>query len=606
MTTWIGVDGEGIGALPHRYTLMCAATASHELAHVEDLGGLSTRACLDFLLSLPSGRIAGYYLGYDWTMILRDLPDADIYSLLRPESRARPESEGGGFTRVRWRDYRLHFLAGMMQIEAVDSKVVIWDLGKFFQASFLKALDRWGIAAPIAEIEDMKSLRSTFKKSQSLRIKQYCYAECRALASLAATLESALDTADMAPTSWHGPGSVAASVLKRLDIGNRRGEAPEEVLHAADCAFFGGRFEQSSIGTFDGVHGYDIASAYPYAMLALPCLEHGQWEHITSERDLPDPAAQNDAALIHYRLGDIGPQAWGPLPIRMRSGSILYPRSGSSGWIWDREWHSASAGWPGIQWSGDAWVLRGNCDCQVFASCLDMYRLRVAIGKGAKGLAIKLGLNSMYGKLAQSIGHPQYASQIWAGRILSDCRSRLLDLIAMHADRSHVIAVATDGLYTTEEIVLPPMPLDPDTLGSWEHTTPGRVTFVRPGIYWAHDGSTLRARGMGRRKLEEQRCAVLHGIADKASTVSLGTSTLFGGAKACIYRLPDGSFRRSTLYGEWHEVPARISLLPAPKREPDWSPPRVFGVESIPYHAAPTPPTGAVAQKLQELMWGTL
>ena len=92
--TYIGLDGEGQGRADHRYMLLAASDESGGLAaHVEapEGGRLSTRECLDFLLTLPSRRtrIFSYAFGYDLTKILTDLDNESLYLLFRPELRGR-------------------------------------------------------------------------------------------------------------------------------------------------------------------------------------------------------------------------------------------------------------------------------------------------------------------------------------------------------------------------------------------------------------------------------------------------------------------------------------------------------------------------------------
>lgn len=579
---WIGVDGEGLGRDPHRYVLLASSDSEGNTTHIEDLEGLSTDACLDWLLRLPSNaNIAGYYLGYDWTMILRDLPNLSIYKLLRPELRQLPAEEGRGFTEVEWKDYKLHFLAGMMRIKHGRRKVTIWDLGKYYQAPFVEALKQWKIQAP-AEIATMKAMRDQFTAVHFERIRDYCLDECKCLAELATALEDAHKAVDLHPKSWHGPGSTASAALTKQGIAEKRGTIPDDVEYVSGCAFFGGRFEQSMLGRVDDAIGYDIVSAYPYQTYHLPCLEHGVWKRTKRKRDLERRDVAH--ACIRYRISDIGKdQPWGPLPCRMASGSILYPQSGSAGWVWRDEWDAAREGWDGVEWGGEAWLLMKQCDCQPFSFILDLFRERIRLGKNGPGRTTKLAINSCYGKLAQSIGKPRFASRVWAGMITSGTRAMLLRAIIKASNREAVYALATDGIYVGEKLDLGEMPLDPDTLGSWEEDPHGPMVFVRPGIYWSEKDETLRARGLGRRTLEKQRDGVMKAIDAGVDRAVIGTSTMFGGARATVYLTPKGIVKRSKFYGQWHDVPARISLDPAPKRAPDWSPPRLDGVESAPY-----------------------
>lgn len=635
---WAGVDGEGVGRDPHRYVYLARVDTMGRSDYVEDERGLPTRACLDFLLDSPTdARVAGYYLGYDWTMILKDLPDKSIYRLLRPESRTLPRDEGSGFSFVRWKDYRLHYLGGMMRIKAGKRSVTVWDLGRFFQAPFVDSLKNWGIGLDVvARIERMKGERENFTELTD-EMRRYCLDECHTLAQLAESLEGAHESINLRPKSWHGPGSTAGVALHTMGIGQKRGEIPSGVAAAASYAFFGGRFEHSMLGRAgparegaadytasrdippfhtlpgvecEGVHGYDIVSAYPYQAYNLPCLEHGRWEYATEERALRGVTS----ACVHYRLHDTGRVSWGPLPCRLDTGSIVFARGGFSGWCWLPEWRVAQH-WSGLEFLG-AWCLYSDCDCRPFARVLPWFRERVLMGKSQRGRVLKLALNSIYGKLAQSVGTPKYGSRVWAGMITSGTRAQLLELLLRHRNAASVLALATDGLYSTERLVLPPGPLEPDLLGSWEHEAHGAMVFVRPGIYWSESeyakrdageieskDVTLRARGLGRKKLDEQRALVLEAIERRAERAELGTSTVFGGARACVYNPNDVT--RSRYYGQWHKIPARINLTPKPKRNEDWSLRMLPGVESAPYSKDKQSHESRELRLMADLFWGS-
>lgn len=599
MSYWVALDGEGLGRTPHQYVMMAYSDVEGHSDLVENENGLTSKQCLNFILSIPSdARVCGYYLGYDWTKILQDLPNQLIYRLLRPELRALPKDEGGGFSYIHWEGYKLHYLAGMMRIRKGNRMHTVWDLGKFFQAPFVDAIEAWEIVAPLADIRKMKDERSRFHAGDWYRIKSYCLSECRALAELATKLEGAHDDVGIRPKSWHGPGSTASALMKVLNIGEKRGEHPREVLQAADYAFFGGRFEHSMIGMREQVYGFDIVSAYPYQAYYLPCLTHSKWKLVKRERGLQS-ARQ---ACVHFDVQDIGSEVWAPLPCRLKNGSIVFPRSGFSGWVWLDEYRAAVENWNGVRFR-EAWVLHQDCDCQPFSELLSLFRQRVALGKSGRGRILKLALNSVYGKLAQTIGSPQFASRIWSGMITSGTRAQLLRLLAKHKDRGNVLALATDGLFTTERVPVPYPPLYPDLLGSWESSKPHDMVFVRPGIYWSTDGETVRARGIGRRQLQ-QRDAVLTGIEYEDSKVEVGESDLFGGARASVYRLRNGQYKRSRHYGEWRSIPAKVSLNPAPKRTADWGLHMLPGVESMPYSKAPLSDDAKALKVLGDLFWG--
>jgi hypothetical protein len=589
---WIGVDGEGVGRKPHRYVLLACSDGDY----VEDRRGLSTDACLDFLLDLGSrdGRVCGYYLSDDWTMILRDLDDNALYTLFRPELRAR---SSGAFSRVAYNQYKIHWLAGAMWLsDDAGRKVTVWDLGKYYQGPFVNALKDWQIRPDVqSEIAAMKKRRNVFTWKEIDRIRRYCLNECEALADFGTAVERAHIDADLKPRGWFGPGSTASVLLRRHAIHEKRGIIPPPMIDPVARAFFGGRAEISRSGAVQGpIYSYDISSAYPHHASQLPCLEHGRWERVTRERAIKGAGVAHALVYGHVHAA---PGAWGPLPVRLPSGSIVFPSSGASGWWWRDEWLAARAGWKGLKFD-HAFVLRRECDCKPFAFLPDVFHKRIAVGKetGA-GKILKLGPNSVYGKLAQTIGGAQYASRVWAGMITSGTRAQVLQLMQRHADLNSVLMIATDGLFSTEchevnkEIVL----------GGWERAEHESITLVRPGIYWL--GTTkLRARGLGRDSLKAAKKQFAAALETGALKVKLAPRVAFGGAKLCVYSVrATGELRRSEHYGEWHTIPTRQSLAPQPKRMADWTPPTLSEIESAPYGTRATAATGEYYELLELL-----
>lgn len=572
----IGLDGEGIGRKPHRYTLLAWSDKSGKRSRfIQDLNGLSTERCLEFLTSLPvDAKPFGYYLGYDWTMILRDLPDRSLYRLFRPGLRKKPKEEGGGFTPVYWRGFQLHWLGGMLRVKRTKGQwTTVWDVGKFYQQPFVEALRSAGI--DVGNIADMKLRRDTFSRRDASRIREYCLDECRKLAELVEQLNAAHEEAELPLKSWHGPGSAASVLLGKMGIRDKRGEIPDAMRQAVSCAFFGGRFEHSCIGRIEGpIYGADIVSAYPAECLRLPCLEHAEWYWTEDESELRDA----EQACVRWELAPTRTKrAWGPLPCRLSDGSIVYPRSGASGWTWLHEWRVARK-WPQTRFRG-AWVLRRSCDCVPFAEIRTAFETRLRVGKKtAVGGALKRSINSVYGKLAQSVGDPPFRSQVWAGMITSGCRARLLDVIWRYD--SHVLAVATDG-------VLADVPLkvrEGEDLGEWETDEYKRLVLVRPGIYWTE--RDVRSRGLPRKTVDREKETILAALDAGQRECMLPPVTQFGAAKACVYECGDGKVKRSERYGEWYQRPARVSFTAMPKRQPDWSLWELSGVDSAPYNAS--------------------
>jgi hypothetical protein len=89
----------------------------------------------------------------------------------------------------------------------------------------------------------------------------------------------------------------------------------------------------------------------------------------------------------------------------------------------------------------------------------------------------------MYGKFAQSAGHPRYGNPVYASLITAGCRTMILDAIATHPDGARaVLMVATDGVYFRSQH--PSLPVSKVKLGLWDETERHNLTLFKPGVYW--------------------------------------------------------------------------------------------------------------------------
>lgn len=563
---WLGIDGEGLGRSPHRYVMLCDSDGDS----VEDVNSLSTHDVFTWLHSRPvDTRLCGFYLSYDITMWFADLPDKRIYQLFRPELRTLP---GGGFSWIRWKGWKIHYLRGALYLSRNGKTVTVWDHGPYHQSSFVVACEKAGFGAELGMITEMKAERGTWHEQDLDRMREYCVQECRLMVSLANQLEASLETIKIHPRVWFGPGNTAGLALKAKGIAELRGDLPWSVVDAAEKAYFGGRFEHSCIGRRQNVWGYDITSAYPAQMAKLPCLVHGRW------RKSKHAPGKDDIALVRLRVSDIGDCPWSPLPCRIEHGRVVFARGGFTGWYWNSEVQAALQYWEGIDIL-HCWVLERRCNCAPFGWVADMYAARHATHSPLEKQAYKLVLNSCYGKLAQRVGNPKFASAVWAGLVTSGTRAELLHMLARHKNWENVYAMATDGIYSSESLLCPDSP----TLGQWGKKDYGAMWFARSGIYWAENDSVLRARGVGRKKLGEVCDVLSRAIAKGEAYADLGTQTAFGGAKETVYAVGNGRVKRSQYYGEWHEQPCRLTLKPGPKRDANWQPFMLPGVESLSY-----------------------
>lgn len=632
---WIGIDGEGQGRADHKYVFLAASNESGTRRwSIENPNGITSEQFLDFILQLPCEhvRIMSYSFNYDLTKGLQDLPNDKLYSLFRPELRRRigKEQMKGPIPR-RWNYFTINMQGTKFWVRKTGMENrIVWDIWKFFQCKFVEALKSWkvGDVEELKRMAEMKDKRSEFDKLDMDQIKEYCFDECRKMASLSRKLFEAHTAAGLRLKNFYGAGSSGGAMLDKMDIKKKIVPTPKEMVLPVAQAFFGGRFENSVIGVVkQRVYNYDISSAYPYQLCLLPCLEHSRWE-LTDDHDKMRKARQ---ALVHYglsnsRIRETRITSWAPFPFRDDKGSICYPRLSGGGWVWRDEFVAGERAFPYVEFR-EAWICNQTCDCQPFKKIPEYYMERCRIGKEGPGIVIKLGTNSCYGKLAQSVGQAQYNSWIWAGMITSGCRAQILQMLSLHRKRSNLLMVATDGIFTLEDIK-PPEPLDTGTsqatvdgelkpLGGWERKVIDKGVFIaRPGVYFPlnptpEEIKTIRGRGVGKSVILENWKAIvdaweangLHEYVGKGekddpchycgktfrlhNTVAVSNVTRFCGAKTSISRsgrpghytykragegdsleLPgfETKAHMRPRYGQWITREVTMSFNPMPKR----------------------------------------
>lgn len=633
----MGVDGEGVrGHTPeepnHHYILLAAVSRDGRRRYsVENPAGLSTVECLRFLVSLPKSRtrLFGYSLNYDWTKILADLDDQRLYLLFRPELRKRRTRKRVGKLRradgpkaIEWQGFTLSlqgtkFTIGYQRYTPagyVLDKREIWDIWKFYQSKFVTGLQDWkvGSDALYKRMTAMKNRRATFKADELPEIRRYCFEECACMGELAHKLVEAHETAGLKLTSFYGAGSTATALLKKLNVRPKLRPAIAEMALAVSQAFFGGRFEHSVTGEYSpAAFNYDISSAYPYQCCFLPCLIHGGWRLVSNRKDIEGKRA----ALVHYALRDLPehrrPQDWAPFPYREEDGSICFPAASPGGWVWGEEYLAGEAAFPDLVEFREAWVLENDCDCQPFKDVPHYYRERIRIGKEGPGIVYKLGLNSIYGKTAQSVGNAIFANWMYAGMITSGCRAQALRLFPIVKDLSDILMVATDGLVLKKRIATP-KPRDTGTfdcrkeekdgsvkyvpLGGWEESQMKRGVFLaRPGIYFPtnptdDDIKKIKGRGVGNSVVLNNHKMISESwrqSGDRASVNVHGVERFCGAKTSVSYSPGRGEFTRAAAgwepavfsgsrwtearraapsYGEWTQRVVTMSFDPLPKR----------------------------------------
>lgn len=484
--TFVAVDGEGITREDgtHDYTLLAASTGAY--IETDEIGGLSTEQCFDFLLSL-SGTVIGFYFSYDSNMILRDLPRAQLERLNEVGSTIYRSLETGRKFRVEYIPNRLLIISEGRFVDDVIKgqswrsykSVHVWDTSRFFQTSFVNALKDWHIGddATVERIATMKNKRSDFADESADQVREYCMEECALLVELMTAVAKTLESVDMLPRTWLGAGSIASLLLRRnVDPQTMGHELDDEFLRAANAAYYGGRIETFGVGLLTRrMHNYDINSAYPYACTTLPAIG-STWEHHKGFRYDP-------YALHRVKWASPSDAQYGPLPYRHKQ-HIYYPLNGEGIYHACEVYAAQRAGFDVT--IRETWIPEYDDTIHPFSWLKPIYdeRRRMKAAHDPREKVLKYPLNAIYGKLAQrDASHnriPPYRSLYHAGYVTAYCRSMILDAISK-APRDSIISIATDGIISREPLHHLHVGVE---LGHWSQGTyRSGLVVVQPGFY---------------------------------------------------------------------------------------------------------------------------
>ena len=557
-----GVDGEGAtrnrhGQVTHQYVLLRAG--DHVLS---DPVGLIWHRILDWICHLPKDHTyVSFYFDYDVTMILRQCKLSQWKRLVKSENHtALIGDDNRGWWLVKYLP-RSHFQVTPMKRDpskrdgkgfAKDSSrgdtILISDTCKFFQAAFMKVLKDWNVCNAeifnnIARGKENRGIVEFLDLEEIADVTEYNRLECVYLAKIMELLREAADSSDIYPAQWEGPGWIAASILRSNGIPKRKewearleqelGATTAKRIHdIGSASFYGGWFESSLFGPVPGnsigpvrkahsewcmwnpsqvVTETDLKAAYPYAITKLPCLRHS-----TFEQRMPKAGeyalqfaevtysgyADNHGTIRQPdgKLDDEFPWFMG-LPHRDKTGRICHPLE-TTGWYWNFELDQARHQNIRIL---ESWVwVNDRCDCRPWEFVWELFNLRLELEhtQANTGQPIKLGLNSLFGKLVQRVGNQTFTIRIAGSFITAFTRTTMMRTIHEQSCEkglqcgSNVVMVATDAIFWIGD----PGFGDPhcERLGEWKKIAyPDGLFIVQGGIYWPLGGTAkFKTRGV--------------------------------------------------------------------------------------------------------------
>jgi hypothetical protein len=497
---FVAYDGEGWN---DKYVLLANSLGER----IVNRDGLSTDECLAFLTRQydQTKRRIFFAFSYDVNHILHDVPDRDLLSLVKGNT-------------IHYHDYTIRYISG--KILSIDN-YRYYDIFGFFQKSFIATVEQMLGADRISDgLRSGKAARGTFEEWDLDAIIRYNDEELQLMVEVAQKLDSALEEIGVHLTQWYGPGAIAQYwYRKHVDPPNEH--YSPEAYTALAAAYYGGRFEQLVLGTVQHVYEYDIHSAYPSVIAEMPYFL--DWKR--TKRYQPDnPYSVWHIAFDFRRIARDSPTSgenlFLPFPMRAADGRISFPLMGS-GWYWQREVDAALRYFP----SECITIHRGfvaTTGDRPFGWVKELYDYRLALkdANNQAEYAIKVGLNSLYGKMAQRVSRNRYFSIAWAGYVTSSTRAKLVEAGCAH-DREHVLGFATDAIFTTVPLQLPIS----TALGDWEESSFSSATFFQSGVYRLRrtDGTSVdRYRGSPLRRGIDDIISQLHTSPNDYSVVKIG------------------------------------------------------------------------------------
>lgn len=472
---FIAWDGEGENINGHHRLILLANSKQDLIVDKNRNGSFTWEDWLPFLARYKHSINIWYSFGYDVNMIFKDLPE---------DKKIRLFQEG---KRTEIGEYKVKYIPRkILTITKKRQTFTHYDVFGFFQTSFLNTMRSWNIDIPEI-IEQGKELRSDFTKQNLDFIVKYNDAECAKLVEICVKLKQYIEKAKIpALRSWHGAGAIASRLLDSWGFANHKTNiipTPQltTLFQARKYAYFGGRSELFFRGIHERpIYQYDINSAYPNACRFVPSLLDKEWIHYN--KDDIHLLQKDDFALIHVKWKLPLNTRVGPLPFRLQDNTIIFPSNGE-GWYHNVEVQAALEKKYQLELC-EAWVLERPYDffLRDHIEGMAAKRLELKKKKDLGNIPIKLGLNALYGKIAQKpikyegfVKYGKYTDLFLSGFITAHTRAKILSAL----NYKDVVMIATDGIFSLS-------PLDvacTDQLGDWEYTEHKAGNFLLSGIY---------------------------------------------------------------------------------------------------------------------------
>ena len=436
--------------------------------------GLTSLECIDFLFNKSQKYNYFFRIDYDVNMIIKDWSKKDIIKLYNGE-----QVYYKGYTIIYYKDK-------ILSISKDKKRKRFFDVSNFFNTSLLNTIQILEIELTDEEkkfIELMKSNRSEFKLKDKDKIIEYSLLENKIGLKIVDKIYELIPE-ELKTYNLYGSSVLANNFLNLKFI---KGSFTFSIRIFGE-AYFGGRMECFKIGKFKNVYKYDINSAYPAVIKDLREPLFYEIKKYNKEKIV-------DTNIYEVEFEHLDKFQIGTLPVRLKNGYLVFPMKGR-GYYYGVELKQAIKRKVKVKIYNYLDIKLGD---KLFSGEIEKYyKLRQELKKknDKRNLIIKILLNSIYGKFAQSTGRPRFRNLYLAGYITSSVRAKLLE--ATYNKDNDIIFFATDGILSKCKLDLPIS----YELGDWELINIKEAYVILSGVYKLIDSSGKIHKGERGYKLD--------------------------------------------------------------------------------------------------------
>jgi hypothetical protein len=251
-------------------------------------------------------------------------------------------------------------------------------------------------------------------------------------------------------------------------------DIPKMVLRYAYENYTGGRFEILKRGYFEKVYSYDIKSAYPHVMRNLIDFSLGEWDTVTKETSNPYVGFYNCEVICNEDVVS-------PFCKKIHKILNIYPNGIFPIYLNSHEIEFINKNFPSIEITiRNGYEFYPDRLEYPFKEEIErLYKWKESEPDPDIKYAVKILLNSLYGKTIQAVGGRtgKIFNPIYATLITSDTRISLLKQALKNFDK--IIAFSTDSVSSTTKLKSPKNP----QLGDFSLDFEGSGVYVMSDIY---------------------------------------------------------------------------------------------------------------------------